>query len=44
MKGDNKRKEDGSHVHHHNRVGKEHYADIIEITRNVINLILSGDI
>lgn len=31
-------------VHAHNRVGKEHYADVIEITRNVLNLVLQGDV
>lgn len=36
-----------SHSHKaglHNRVGKDQYADIIETTRNVINVILDGTI
>jgi len=36
--------EKGGRVHAHNRVGKEQYADILEITRNVIGLVLSGEI
>ena len=30
--------------HSHNRVGKEQYADIMEITRNVLMLVLEGGI
>jgi hypothetical protein len=26
----------------HNRAGKEHYADIVEATRNVLQLIIGG--
>jgi hypothetical protein len=36
--------ETGTRIHAHNRVAKEQYADIMEITRNVIGLILSGEI
>lgn len=28
----------------HNRVGKDQYADIVEITRNVLSLVLEGGI
>ena len=34
----------GTRIHAHNRVAKEQYADIMEITRNVMGLILSGEI
>ncbi len=34
----------GSRVHSHNRVGKEQYADIFEMTRNAIKLVLTGEI
>jgi hypothetical protein len=43
QEGDHKPTE-GGQVHSKNRVAKEQYADILEITRNVMNLILSGDI
>lgn len=31
-------------VHTHNRVGKEQFADILEITRNVLQVVLEGAI
>ena len=36
--------EAGTRIHAHNRVAKEQYADIMEITRNVMGLVLSGEI
>ena len=36
--------EGGTRIHAHNRVAKEQYADIMEITRNVMGLVLSGEI
>ena len=35
---------DDGRVHQHNRVGKDQYADIILLTRNVVMLVLEGGI